>query len=453
MRPSAWKSQCPFRAPRTPPRTRVHNDFMLEIKPGGPSADVGDRRGGRAGQDLPGRAPAGPPGDLPGLRGRGPGEAGGPCGGKSPGRVSVARSGTEGRVRVRLQGDQLVGEVEIRQGGGSEPLSDVLDLPPGELGAEAPCEVGSVGRSGRRPLVDRIGPPAESGRAGSAPARAARRRGSTVGRVADSDDRESPPRQASSGRRARARRAYSMIRSRTLSAGTGRIPARIFSRVSSRTFPSGTCGRATTQMTDLTGPWSSWNARVTRSSSKRTRGSWTSGGSWSAKWVTRSSASQALTSWSVKTRLPGRLVADVVAELEALGHEPLGLLRGRHGGAGPSPGKRAGGSARARPGRESERPGAGIRSAQNRAVACWFCALSDLLPGTGKGDGSRTKRTISVEPVGPRSGAARAGLREESNPIGRIRPEILRVNPTGAASSPGRPAIADIVRRTTAPSI
>ena len=54
-------------------------------------------------------------------------------------------------------------------------------------------------------------------------------------------------------------------------------------------------------MTELNGPWSSRNARVTRSGSKTTRGSWTSGGSWSAKWVTRSSASQALTSWSVKT--------------------------------------------------------------------------------------------------------------------------------------------------------
>ena len=92
-----------------------------------------------------------------------------------------------------------------------------------------------------------------------------------------------------------------MIRSRTLSAGTGRIPARIFSRVSSTVFPSGTRGRATTVMTDWTPRWRSWKASVIRSSSNRTRGSWTSGGSWSAKWVTRSSASQALTSWSVKT--------------------------------------------------------------------------------------------------------------------------------------------------------
>ena len=66
---------------------------------------------------------------------------------------------------------------------------------------------------------------------------------------------------------------------------------------------------------------------MTRSSSKSTRGSWTSGGSWSAKWVTRSSASQALTSWSVEDGLPGRLVADIVAELEALRHELLGLAR------------------------------------------------------------------------------------------------------------------------------
>src|SRR5208337_3902321 len=69
-----------------------------------------------------------------------------------------------------------------------------------------------------------------------------------------------------------------IIRSRTLSAGTGRIPARIFSRVSSTVFPSGTRGRATTEITDWIPPFSSWKARMTRFISKRTRGSWISGG-------------------------------------------------------------------------------------------------------------------------------------------------------------------------------
>ncbi len=79
------------------------------------------------------------------------------------------------------------------------------------------------------------------------------------------------------------------------------MPARMLSIVISSSLGEVTRTFAMTETTARTGPWSSWKPKWTRSSSNRTRGSWTPWGIWSEKCSTRSSASQELTCSSVKT--------------------------------------------------------------------------------------------------------------------------------------------------------
>ena len=109
-----------------------------------------------------------------------------------------------------------------------------------------------------------------------------------------------------------------------LSAGTGRIPARIFSSVSSTVFPSGTRGRATTLITDWTAPLSSWNARMTRSGLEEDAGVVDLRGELVGEVRDQVLGQPGVDLLVGEDGLPGGLVADVVAELQALGHELLG---------------------------------------------------------------------------------------------------------------------------------
>ena len=435
----------------------VHWDLMLETEPGGPLRTWAIDAPIVAGKDLPARALARPPAGLPRLRGRDLGRAGdGPE--ARPGGVSSAWNGPTIGSGCGWRGlsSSARSSCAGRAAGESAGRPAALDLPPGELrlkhlagrqGRRADDAAGR-GRNGRR---------GGSGRRGCRSVRASRRRGRRAG-CSGSRRRGTPPR-ASSGRRAPAPWACSVIRSRTCSAGTGSIPARIFSKVSSRTFGSGTRGRATTQITERTGPWSSPKARVTRSISNRTRGSWTSGGSWSAKWVTRSSASQALTSSSLKTASQvGSLQMSLRSwrlcatnRLASFSRSPAGPLdhlavEARLVGQ-REPGQAGDGS-----------PGPRPRGRPGRARACSECAWVDLLPsGTGKGrTGTRRvrRRGDPVEPGVPRPVPARVGLGEVSNHFEGYDRESPRVNPNRRprrAPRHVRPSGADHARRRRRP--
>ena len=118
-----------------------------------------------------------------------------------------------------------------------------------------------------------------------------------------------------------------MIRSRTLSAGTGRIPARIFSRVSSTVLPLGTRGtgddrdhRLDAALAKLKGEGDAvqleQHARLVNFRRK----------------LVGEMGDQVLGQPGVdfligEDGLPGRLVADIVAELKALRDKLLGFSR------------------------------------------------------------------------------------------------------------------------------
>ena len=109
------------------------------------------------------------------------------------------------------------------------------------------------------------------------------------------------------------------------SAGTGRTPARIFSRVSARTLSSGTRARATTQMTERTGPLVELEGQGDPVDLEDDPGLVDLG-----RELVGEVGDQVLGEPGVdllvgEDGLPGRLVADVVAELEALRDELLGL--------------------------------------------------------------------------------------------------------------------------------
>ena len=115
-----------------------------------------------------------------------------------------------------------------------------------------------------------------------------------------------------------------MIRSRTLSAGTGRIPARIFSSVSSTVFPSGTRGRATTVITDWTRPLVELEGQDDAVQLEEDAGVVDLRGELVGEVRDQVLGQPGVDLLVGEDGLPGGLVADVVAELQALGHEVLG---------------------------------------------------------------------------------------------------------------------------------
>ena len=142
--------------------------------------------------------------------------------------------------------------------------------------------------------------------------------------------------------------------------------------------------------------------------------------------------------------LPGRLVADVVAELQALRHEPLGLglalLAWR---AGPSPGRsRAGGSARPRP-----RPGRPARQRRPRPRPIRRHRLLGLRierPAfrfrRGSGEGSIRSETSASGGASAEPGARRRG--EEPSRRGeyagncRVKPKSRQAGPARRGTRP-----------------
>ena len=206
---------------------------------------------------VAGSRPAGagacrPSAGLSRLRGGGLGRAGdGPADRRGDVPASWSGRTRPGPGRARGRSARRRGRACDRSPGRARPADGDLELPPGELGLKHLAR--GEGRGvGRPPWCGRSGPPGGSGRSRICSSSSCTSSRLEVGRVPDDDDGIAVPRfHWTSTPRSR---AYSMIRSRTLSAGTGRIPARIFSRVSSTMFPSGTRGRATTVITDWTPP-------------------------------------------------------------------------------------------------------------------------------------------------------------------------------------------------------
>ena len=229
------------------------------------------------------------------TRGRSQGTAGG-SGGWTQGPIDVLVWSAD-RVRVVLAGSQLVGEVDLRRIGPEFGRRGVLDLPHGKLGLKhlARGQDGSV----ESPLGP-IGPAREPDLAG------ADLKFFEL-HVLALDVRRITHEDHGIAVLSRPLDVNTMVACilddpvENIVGGDRQDPGADLLEVSSTVFPSGTRGRATTVITDSTPPWSELKGERDRSSSNSTRGSLTSGGSWSAKWVTRSSASQALTSWSEKT--------------------------------------------------------------------------------------------------------------------------------------------------------
>ena len=115
-----------------------------------------------------------------------------------------------------------------------------------------------------------------------------------------------------------------MIRSRTLSAGTGRIPARIFSMVSSTVFPSGTRGRATTVITDWTPPLLELEGEDHPVHLEEHAGVVDLRGELVGEVRDQVLGQPGVHLLIGEDGLPGGLVADVVAQLQTLGDEVLG---------------------------------------------------------------------------------------------------------------------------------
>ncbi len=103
------------------------------------------------------------------------------------------------------------------------------------------------------------------------------------------------------------------------------MPARIFSSVSSTVFPSGTRGLATTVMTDWTPRWRSWKARMIAVELEQDARFVDFGRQLIGEMGDQVFGQPGVDFLIGEHSFPVRLVADVVAELKALGDEFLSL--------------------------------------------------------------------------------------------------------------------------------